>query len=678
MSSPQDDINRHRSIYIKSKEYPEIKQIKSAEKKEGLEIKNKIEPENLRSSLQPVIQQGNKYSSSDNSDNTKTKSGVINCVCLYQTFDPEMLKCSNCGNFSHKTCYNSNLKGTHQCIQCLSKKGEKCGNPEIDNHFHKTSRSYKEKQTFVFNLNCKRVLKSILNQEFLTCQPGNDPSIEFLKIRFGYSTQYATRITLHLVNKGYIKFFDGFSFNAGLIIEELGLHSEDNELEEALRIEAEEQLFGFGHCYNKTPEHSIKAPGNTGILTGGLNTSQGKGKGPKKGKSSNTNLTHRSETRKRSITPSPTRQEKGKKTRDSSPADPWNTDAKRSDSTEIQFSEGEVSPKPTSSCSTVSSGYRKEFSETLNSTQIQEGELEDPRPGCSRDNQTQRNPRLSSSSNNRQQSGKSSQDNTRNKTCSIEGNTNQTTFARIIRDREGKRFKNKFTWPSRFINSESLNTDTDNTPMSVAELGKRSNKPVFGQVVDKGEIKTKSSDANTSHFHFILGMEGTLVQVWVFGSNEEVEAIEKRIITEEYYVFWGDYNVREKYSSKFKSNSDWAIYLPGKCNKFDLVKKSREYLESEDSISEEREKFADRFKPATRRGRRGIKKMKEHSTARKKLLDTSQRKITDFGIRRTSSSSSTETVSSKNWNSGETNKLTNRSDSEEKEEKEKESSVRIM
>ena len=38
-------------------------------------------------------------------------------------------------------------------------------------------------------------------------------------------------------------------------------------------------------------------------------------------------------------------------------------------------------------------------------------------------------------------------------------------------------------------------------------------------------------------------------------------------MTEEYYASWGDYNVREKYTSKFKSNSDWAIYLPGKCNK---------------------------------------------------------------------------------------------------------------
>jgi len=71
--------------------------------------------------------------------------------------------------------------------------------------------------------------------------------------------------------------------------------------------------------------------------------------------------------------------------------------------------------------------------------------------------------------------------------------------------------------------------------------------------------------------------------------------------------------------------------LPGKCNKFDVAKKLRKYLESKDSISEERERFADRFKPASRKGSQA-KKMKEHSSAKKKLLDSSQRKITDFGV----------------------------------------------
>ena len=69
--------------------------------------------------------------------------------------------------------------------------------------------------------------------------------------------------------------------------------------------------------------------------------------------------------------------------------------------------------------------------------------------------------------------------------------------------------------------------------------------------------------------------------------------------------------------------------------------------------------------------------MKEDLSAKKKLLDSSQRKITDFSVIRQSSSSSTQTVSSKNWNSSETNKLPNKSDSED-EERDKECSIRIM
>ncbi|XP_023340751.1 uncharacterized protein LOC111710830 isoform X2 [Eurytemora carolleeae] len=187
----RDDVSKQRNIPLNDTIHPGYKQLRSTEKGEGAETKTAKEPENPSSPHKPVIQQDNKYSSSDNSENSKTKSGKINCICLYHTFDPEMLRCSSCGNFSHKTCYNSNLKSTHQCV-CLIKEGVKCGNPEIDNHFSNKSRSIEENLAFVFNLNRKRVLKSILNQEFLTCQPGSDPSIEFLKIRFGYSTDYAS------------------------------------------------------------------------------------------------------------------------------------------------------------------------------------------------------------------------------------------------------------------------------------------------------------------------------------------------------------------------------------------------------------------------------------------------------------------------------------------------------
>jgi hypothetical protein len=99
----------------------------------------------------------------------------------------------------------------------------------------------------VFKLNKRRVLKSILKQEFRTCQPGENPTIEFLKMRFGFSGSYASKITLDLVNNGYIKFFGGFSFEASKILQELG-YGEEERLPGADQIDGETEI---GACCSK-------------------------------------------------------------------------------------------------------------------------------------------------------------------------------------------------------------------------------------------------------------------------------------------------------------------------------------------------------------------------------------------------------------------------------------------
>lgn len=54
-----------------------------------------------------------------------------------------------------------------------------------------------------------------------------------------------------------------------------------------------------------------------------------------------------------------------------------------------------------------------------------------------------------------------------------------------------------------------------NLGTSVAEIGKKSSNPVYGQVIDKTEPLQNLNDGNKKwNFHFILGMEGELVQVW--------------------------------------------------------------------------------------------------------------------------------------------------------------------
>ena len=153
-------------------------------------------------------------------------------------------------------------------------------------------------------------------------------------------------------------------------------------------------------------------------------------------------------------------------------------------------------------------------------------------------------------------------------------------------------------------------------------------------MIEKTEPRQNSNDANKKwNFHFILGMEGELVQFWVFGPEQKTKEMSSKTLQEEYYLFWGLYSIRECYSSKFKSTNDWGVYLQSNCNKFGRVIKSRKYHVLEDSKSEDRELFAEKFKPAPRKGVKIVKKKKEHNK-----LDSKQPKITSYGIRTRSGS----------------------------------------
>ena len=133
------------------------------------------------------------------------------------------------------------------------------------------------------------------------------------------------------------------------------------------------------------------------------------------------------------------------------------------------------------------------------------------------------------------------------------------------------------------------------------------------------------------NFHCIVGMGGELVQLWSFSPQKEIQEIEDNIIKDEYYLFWGDYSVREKYSTRFKNTNDWAIYLSSKCRKFERIKKSRMYVTEEGSKSEEREIFAEKFNPAVKKGRKVGRKTEHSAKLKKKEQDPGQRKITEFG-----------------------------------------------
>ena len=189
-------------------------------------------------------------SGSDTQENEKRNKGTINCICLYQTYDPDMVKCISCGEFSHGTCYRAKVSEKFECAGCSIKQGRDCRTHEIDTYYKKKHRSHRDKHDFVFQLNRRRVLKSILNLEFINCQPGKEP--EFMKIRFGFSSSYAAKITLDLVKCGLINIFGGFSFDGGKIIEELGLHDDLSEdlSEDEIQRETDNLSFEVGALFN--------------------------------------------------------------------------------------------------------------------------------------------------------------------------------------------------------------------------------------------------------------------------------------------------------------------------------------------------------------------------------------------------------------------------------------------
>ena len=106
------------------------------------------------------------------------------------------MRCISCGNFSHSACYGGSVEKKYTCVHCELTIEVNCGNMEIQEHYDvadRKERTHSDKQKFVFKQNMKRMLKSILNQEHTTCPPDKIPSIEYLKIWFGFSTSYASK-----------------------------------------------------------------------------------------------------------------------------------------------------------------------------------------------------------------------------------------------------------------------------------------------------------------------------------------------------------------------------------------------------------------------------------------------------------------------------------------------------
>ena len=136
-------------------------------------------------------------------------------------------------------------------------------------------------------------------------------------------------------------------------------------------------------------------------------------------------------------------------------------------------------------------------------------------------------------------------------------------------------FQNYFVWPERFMARECRLENEDMEPVSVAEFNRKSKNLVFGQVLEASNPKEHSN--GTWNFHFIYDKNGVLVQVWVFGSKDEVHCFADKIRIDEYFVFWG-YTVKEnKYSTNLTSTTEGAMVILCNSTEFDCVIVTKTY-----------------------------------------------------------------------------------------------------
>ena len=76
---------------------------------------------------------------------------------------------------------------------------------------------HKRKKQHSFLIQLSGVLNSILREEFKLTQPGIEPSVNFLKIKFGISSSYANKILVHIFKSRFITLFGGFKMDEEMI-----------------------------------------------------------------------------------------------------------------------------------------------------------------------------------------------------------------------------------------------------------------------------------------------------------------------------------------------------------------------------------------------------------------------------------------------------------------------------
>ena len=123
------------------------------------------------------------------------------------------------------------------------------------------------------------------------------------------------------------------------------------------------------------------------------------------------------------------------------------------------------------------------------------------------------------------------------------------------------RYVRKFICPENFINRES---SKDEEPIEPKDIGKKSTRPFFGQVLESLGPRLNSIEQKGWNLCFKLGRKGETIQVWAFGSETKVKNLNQSIIIDSYLVYWGNYVISPKTSKNLNPTSDWVIKIPTK------------------------------------------------------------------------------------------------------------------
>ena len=90
-------------------------------------------------------------------------------------------------------------------------------------------------------------------------------------------------------------------------------------------------------------------------------------------------------------------------------------------------------------------------------------------------------------------------------------------------------YRKKFMWPESYVNRESRKDSEPLEPLEPMDIGKRSVRPFFGQIVKNLGPRLNFNEKKSWNLCFKVERKGESVQVWSFGTEQEITNLNEKI-----------------------------------------------------------------------------------------------------------------------------------------------------